>query len=251
MRRRDFLSVIVGATVWPLAARARQSAIPVVGFLHAATAEANAHNVAAFRRGLAEAGYVEGKNVTIEYHFTNFRPELMPEAVGDLVRRNVSVIFAAEPAGVAVLSKIRTSIPLVALDLESDPLAKGYVKSLARPGGNMTGMFLDLPELSGKQVELLKEIVPRRSRIAIFGVPELTRRNLQRRKRQCGRSRSKPKLWKCGSPMTLSKPWRPPGRGRLKPVSCCRPHSYSPVRSKSARWRWSNGSLSFPPSCRS
>ncbi len=165
--------LIAGATAWPLRARAEQPALPIVGFLHAATAEANAHNVAAFQQGLAEAGYVEGKNVTIEYHFTNFRPELMPEAVADLVRRNVSVIFAAEPAGVAVVSKVRTSIPVVALDLESDPLAKGYVKSLARPGANMTGMFLDLPELSGKQVGLLKEIVPRLSRIAIVGIPDL------------------------------------------------------------------------------
>ena len=95
------------------------------------------------------------------------------EAAGDLVRRNVNVIFAANPAAVAVVRNATTSIPVVALDLESDPLAKGYVKSLARPGGNMTGMFLDLPELSGKQVGLLKEIVPRLSRIAIFGIPGL------------------------------------------------------------------------------
>jgi putative tryptophan/tyrosine transport system substrate-binding protein len=147
--------------------------MPVVGYLHVAAAEAQAQNVAAFRRGLADEGYVEGKNVTIEYRFTNFRPELMPEAAGDFIRRNVSVIFAAEPAGVAVLRNATTSVPVVALDLESDPVAKGYVKTLARPGGNMTGMFLDLPELSGKQVGLLKEIVPRLSRIAIFGIPGL------------------------------------------------------------------------------
>ena len=97
----------------------------------------------------------------------------MPEAAGDLVRLNVNVIFAATPAAVAAVRNATTSIPVVALDLESDPVAKGYVKSLARPGGNMTGMFLDLPELSGKQVGLLKEIVPRLSRIAIFGIPGL------------------------------------------------------------------------------
>jgi putative tryptophan/tyrosine transport system substrate-binding protein len=173
MRRREFISVIVSATAWPFAARAQQPSMPVVGYLHVATAEAQAQNVAAFRRGLADAGYVEGKNVTIEYRFTNFRPELMLEAAGDFIRRNVSVIFAAEPAGVAVLRNATTSVPVVALDLESDPVAKGYVKTLARPGGNMTGMFLDLPELSGKQIGLLKEIVPRLSRIAIFGIPGL------------------------------------------------------------------------------
>ena len=139
MRRREFISVIVGATAWPLAARAQQSAMPVIGYLHVATAEAQAQNVAAFRRGLADAGYVEGKNVTIEFRFTNFRPELMSEAAGDFIRRNVSVIFAAEPAGVAVLRNATTSVPVVALDLESDPVAKGYVKSSCAPGRQYDG----------------------------------------------------------------------------------------------------------------
>jgi putative tryptophan/tyrosine transport system substrate-binding protein len=97
----------------------------------------------------------------------------MLEAAGNVVRLNVNVIFAATPDAVVAARNATTSIPVVALDLESDPLAKGYVKSLARPGGNLTGMFLDIPELSGKQVGLLKEIVPRLSRIAIFGIPDL------------------------------------------------------------------------------
>ena len=130
------------------------------------------HLIAAFRRGLAEAGYVEGKNLAIEYRFTN-SDQSYAEAAGDVVRRNVNVIFAAAPEALAAARNATTSIPIVGIDLESDPVAKGYVKSLARPGGNITGMFLDLPELSGKQVGLLKEIVPRLSRIAIFGVPGL------------------------------------------------------------------------------
>jgi putative ABC transport system substrate-binding protein len=129
--------------------RAQQPAMPVIGFLNPASAEAIPHLVAAFRRGLAEAGYVEGKNLTIEYRFTNFRPELLPEAAGDLVRSNVSAIFAPTPQAGAAVRNATTSIPIVALDLESDPLEEGYVRSLARPGGNITGMFLDLPELSG------------------------------------------------------------------------------------------------------
>jgi putative ABC transport system substrate-binding protein len=173
VKRRDFLSVIAGATAWPFAAGAQQPAMPVVGFLNIATAEGIPHLIAAFRRGLAEAGYVEGKNLAIEYRFGNFRPELLPQAANDLVRLNVSVIFAATPEAGAAAKNATTSIPIVALDLETDPLAKGYVKSLARPGGNITGMFLDLPELSGKQIGLLKEIVPHLSRIAIFGVPGL------------------------------------------------------------------------------
>ena len=172
MRRREFISVIVGATAWPLAARAQQPSMPVVGYLHVATAEAQTQNVAAFRRGLADAGYVEGKNVTIEYRFTNFRPELMPRRKR-FYSPECERHFCSRARGIAVLRNATTSVPVVALDLESDPVAKGYVKTLARPGGNMTGMFLDLPELSGKQVGLLKEIVPRLSRIAIFGIPGL------------------------------------------------------------------------------
>lgn len=102
-----------------------------------------------------------------------FNPSSLSQAATDLVRRNVNAIFAAAPAAVAAVSKATTSIPVVGIDLESDPVAKGYVMSLARPGGNITGMFLDIPELSGKQLVLLKEIVPRLSRIAIFGVPDL------------------------------------------------------------------------------
>src|SRR5205823_9825955 len=111
--------------------------------------------------------------LAIEYRFGNFRPVLSPQAASDLVRLDVSAIFAATPEAGAAAKDATTSIPIIALDLETDPLAKGYVKSLARPGGNITGMFLDLPELSGKQIGLLKEIVPHLSRIAIFGVPGL------------------------------------------------------------------------------
>ncbi len=165
--------MIVGATAWPLAARAQQPAMPVIGFLYPATAESIPHLLAAFRRGLAEASYVEGKNLAIEYRFANFKLGLLPELAGDLVRLKVKVIFAPTPEAGAAARNATTTIPVVARDLENDPIANGYVKSLARPGGNMTGMFLDLPELSGKQVRLLKQIVPRLSRIAIFGIPGL------------------------------------------------------------------------------
>jgi putative tryptophan/tyrosine transport system substrate-binding protein len=168
MRRREFISAIAGATAWPLAVRAQPPAMPVIGYL---TEVPNvAHLNAAFRRGMAELGYVEGKNFAADYRFN---PASLSQAATDLVRRSVNAIFAAAPAAVAAVSKATTSIPVVGIDLESDPVAKGYVTSLARPGGNITGMFLDIPELSGKQLVLLKEIVPRLSRIAIFGVPDL------------------------------------------------------------------------------
>jgi putative tryptophan/tyrosine transport system substrate-binding protein len=168
MRRREFISAIAGATAWPLAVRAQQPAMPVIGYL---TEVPNvAHLNAAFRRGMAELAYVEGENFATDYRFN---PASLSQAATDLVRRNVNAIFAAAPAAVAAVSKATTSIPVVGIDLESDPVAKGYVTSLARPGGNITGMFLDIPELSGKQLVLLKEIVPRLSRIAIFGDPDL------------------------------------------------------------------------------
>ena len=175
MRRREFIITLggVAATVaWPLAARAEQ--MPVIGFLNPLPgAETIPDLIAAFQRGLAEAGFQEGKNLAIEYRFTNFKPELMQQAASDVVRRKVNVIFAPTPEAGAAARNATASIPIVGVDLESDPLAMGYVKSLARPGGNFTGMFLDLPELSGKQIGLLKEIVPQLSHIAVFGIPGL------------------------------------------------------------------------------
>ena len=172
MRRRDFVTLLGNAAIaWPLAARAQQPAIPVIAFLQEGDVSTAPHLLVAFRQGLAEAGYVEGKNLAIEYRYSKDRPELLPEAAGDLVRLNVNVIFAAGPLAVAAARSATNSIPIVAIDLESDPLATGYVKSLARPGGNLTGMFLDIPELIGKQMSLLKEAVPRLSRIASFGIP--------------------------------------------------------------------------------
>src|SRR5712664_758953 len=168
MRRREFIGFVGGLAAWPLTARAQQSKMPVIGYLTELPFVVDVN--AAFQRGMAELGYVEGKNFATEYRA---KPESLPQAVADLVRRNVNAIFAATPGAVATVSKATTSIPVVALDLESDPVARGYVQSVARPGGNITGMFLDIPELCGKQLGLLKEIVPRLSHIAIFGIPGL------------------------------------------------------------------------------
>jgi putative ABC transport system substrate-binding protein len=144
--------------------------MPVIALL--SESPAVAYQDSAFPLGMAELGYVVGKNFAIEYR-ANLNPDSSPQAATDLVRRNVNAVFAVGPAVVAAVSKATTSIPVVGIDLESDPVAKGYAQSLARPGGNITGIFLDIPELSGKQLALLKEIVPRLSRIAIFGIPGL------------------------------------------------------------------------------
>ena len=164
MQRRDFLGALGGAAAWPLAARAQQAEMPVIGYLSEVSFSARLN--AAFLRGMAEVGYVEGKNFVLEV-----RRQSLPEGAADLVRRNANVIFAANPGALFAAIKATTSIPLVGIDLESDPVAKGYVQSIARPGGNITGMFLDIPQLCGKQLDLLKEMVPGLSRIAIFGIP--------------------------------------------------------------------------------
>jgi putative tryptophan/tyrosine transport system substrate-binding protein len=173
MRRRDFI-LGGGATIAGLglpAAHAQQPAMPVIGWFSEVPPGPAIDSVgAAFRRGMAEFGYVEGKNYTTDLRLN---PESLTQAATDLVRLNVNVVFAGGPAALAAASKATTSIPVVGIDLESDPIAKGYVKSLGRPGGNITGIFLDIPELSGKQVQLLQQIVPQLSRLAIFGAPGL------------------------------------------------------------------------------
>jgi putative ABC transport system substrate-binding protein len=126
--------------------------MPIIGFL------GERPTYAALRRALADEGYVGGKNLAID--FTNFKSDLMTEAAGDLVRREVNGIFAGYPEALAAARRATSSIPTVAVDLESDPVAMGYIESLARPGGNITGVFLDLPGLSGKQVGCSRRLFP-------------------------------------------------------------------------------------------
>jgi putative ABC transport system substrate-binding protein len=247
MRRREFIKVVAASTVaWPLAAYAQQPAMPVIGLLDPVPAAEAMPVLAAFLRGLTEAGYVEGKNLAIEYRFTNFKPELMQQAASDVVRRKVNVIFAATPEAGAAARNATTSIPIVGVDLESDPLAMGYVKSLARPGGNFTGMFLDLPELSGKQIGLLKEIVPQLSHIAVFGIPGLNAAQFAATAAAVKTAAVELKLLKWRSRMTGGVLWRPPRQSKSKPVFCCRRLSSGTLQSKSASWRWLIGCLSFP-----
>jgi putative tryptophan/tyrosine transport system substrate-binding protein len=122
-----------------------------------------------FLQGLRESGYVEGQNIAIEQRYAEGKPELFPDRAADLVRLKVDVIFARGPWAVSAAKAATRTIPIIGLDLESDPISDGFVKSLARPGGNITGMFLDLAELRGKQLQILKEIIPKLSRVAILG----------------------------------------------------------------------------------
>ena len=127
----------------------------------------------AFRQGLGQFGYIAGQNIIVEHRHAEGRPELLPELAADFVRLQTDVIFARGPAAVMAVKKVTSTIPIVAVDLESDPVAMGFVAQLARPGGNITGVFLDRPELSGKQLQLLKDVVPGISHVAVLGDPAL------------------------------------------------------------------------------
>src|SRR5262245_20362000 len=166
MRRREFLGGVGTAAAWPLAARAQQriANAPRVGFLLNVQSELVEALFEAFRN----AGYIEGQNVTREIRFAGNTLDRIDHFAGDLVALNCNLIFAAGPYSIQALTKATSTIPIVAIDLESDPVANGWAASIARPSGNLTGFFLDLPELGCKQIEILKEALPNLSKVAFL-----------------------------------------------------------------------------------
>ena len=177
MDRRTFISGIAGGLlVAPLAAEAQQAGkvYRVGNLVIAGPTDASPPppaNWESFQRGLRELGYVEGQNIAFEHRYAHGRVELFPNLAADLVRLSVDVVFARGPQAVTAAKNATRAIPIVGIDLESDWVVTGLVASISRPGGNITGMFLDLAELSGKQLQLLKELVPKLSRVAVLGDP--------------------------------------------------------------------------------
>jgi putative ABC transport system substrate-binding protein len=171
MRRREFLTLLCGAAAaWPLAARAQQSAMPVVGLLSLGTPETSAASVDAFRKGLSEAGYVEGQNVAIEYRWALNDSNRLSELAADLVRRRVSVIVAIG-ALAALAAKAATATSPIVFTTGGDPVEFGLVASLNRPGGNLTGINDMGAELVGKQLGLLNGLLPGATRFAVLVNP--------------------------------------------------------------------------------
>src|SRR5262245_13880240 len=171
MKRRTFITLLGGAAAWPLAARAQQPGMPVVGFLRNGSPEPNAHLVAAFRKGLGESGYVEGRNVSVEYRWAHNDDDRLPELAADLVRLRVSVIVTPGSTTAAAAAKsVTTTIPIV-FSGGGDPVQTGLVASLNRPGGNVTGVSSMSGELGAKRLGLLQELVPRAMRLAVLVNP--------------------------------------------------------------------------------
>ena len=171
MRRREFFTLVVGAAAgWPLAAGAQTPAMPVVGFLSSLTQAKTSHMVDAFRRGLGETGYVDGRNVAIDYRFADGQYDRLPALASEMVRRPVSLIVAGGPPAALAAKVATTTIPIVFI-VGFDPVGAGLVASFNRPGGNATGVVLVSGQLGQKRLELVRDLVPKAATVAMLANP--------------------------------------------------------------------------------
>ena len=169
MRRRDFIKVVAGSAItWPFSARAQQPSLPVIAFLSPRSADASVRVTAAFRKGLNETGYVEGQNVTVEYHWLEGRYDRLPALLSDLVRRQVAVIAVPGSAPAVLAAKAATATIPIVFGVPEDPVRLGLVANLARPDGNATGVNFFVAEVVAKRLRLLHDMVPKAVRVAVL-----------------------------------------------------------------------------------
>jgi ABC-type uncharacterized transport system substrate-binding protein len=184
MRRREFILLLGGVVVLrPLAAGAQQSPVPLVGFVNSSSAQAQALVAAAFRRGLEENGFFEGKNVLIESRWADGQYNRLPELIGDLINRNVAIIMAGGPPAAQAAKKATSTIPIV-FTTGDDPVQAGLVSSINRPGGNVTGVHVFFSELESKKLGLLREVLPNANVIAAIVNPTFPSANSQTKELQ-------------------------------------------------------------------